>query len=161
MLLSLKNTGNFFLHRLKWIPLLGAPAEYPWSFYILHNRGHLRSACSMSPGQYSKIDFPSSTEKTKWITRNYQGQREKGNWGRHKYLFASLGNLCNSLWNCEVIFKCLNDLYGWSWVSHLSTVTLDHLCINIYRFIHITYSWQGYIIIQMGFVIKWLAKLGH
>ena len=67
---------------------------------------------------------------------------ERGKRGHHKYLFARPENLCNSMWICQVIFKCLNDLYGRSWAPHLSTVSLDHLCINIYGFIHITYSWQ-------------------
>lgn len=147
--------------RLNWIPLPRTLTEYLRSFYIPRNHGHSESACLMSPRQYSKIDFPSSTEKTKWITHNYQGREERGNWGRHKYLFASPGNLCNSVWICQLIFKCLNDLYGQPWVSHLSIVTLDHLCITIYGFIHITYSWQSCIIIEMDFLIKWLAKLSH
>lgn len=78
----------------------------------------------------------------------------KGELRRHKYLFASPGNLCNSVWICQLIFKCLNDLYGQPWVSHLSIVTLDHLYINNYGFIHLTYSWQSCIIIQMDFLIK-------
>lgn len=135
--------------------------EYLWSFYIMQNHGHLESACFMSPSQCSKIDFSSPTRKTKWITHNYQGQGERGNWGSDKYLFASPGNLCNSVWICQLIFKCLDDLYEQSMVSHLSTVTLNHLCINIYRFIHMTYSWQSCIIIQMGFLTKGLAKLSH
>lgn len=134
---------SFFYGGMYWrfnrIPLLRTWLSICEAFVFCRTGGHLESACFMSPSQYSKIDFPSSTEKTKWITHNYQGQGEKGNWGRHKYLFASPGNWCNSVWICQLIFKCLNDLYGQTWVSNLPTVTLNHLCIHIYRFIHITY----------------------
>lgn len=82
---------------------------------------HTLCVCANIP----RLIFPSSTaEKT--VTEVGGGEKQGGNWGRHKYLFASPGNLCNSARICRVISRCPNDLYGQSRASHLSTVTQSH-----------------------------------
>ena len=89
------------------------------------------------------------------------------NWGRHKYLFASPGNLCNSVWICQHIFKCLNDLYGQSWsVTFVhcqpESFMYDHLWIYPYNiFMAEFYYHAGFFPDQVISLIKSLTAGFH
>jgi len=107
---------------------------------------HLRSFLCLAKTQESACLIlrlisslpPRKQNESRTITKD----REKRGIGAVINIYLPALGICAILvWICRLTFKCLNDLFGRSWVSLLSTVTVNHLCIHIYRFIHITYSW--------------------
>lgn len=105
--------------------------EHLWRFYILQN--HLASAHFLSASQFQDW-FSLFHRENKMNQAQLPRTGGRGRVGRdcHKYLFAGLGNFCNSLWISKVILGVWMIYIGRTSCHICQLSTQDHLCNNIY-----------------------------